>query len=142
MNIEIYRIDKDLPLPKYESDGAFAFDFIVRERREVHPMQIDLIPTNVIIKCPKNMALLVLPRSSLARKKGLLIPNSPGLIDADYCGQNDEIKIQVLNFTNEVVVIERGDRIAQGLFVKTENVQFHEVDSPGDVSRGGFGSTG
>lgn len=142
MNIDIYRIDKDLPLPKYESNGAFAFDFIVRERRDIPPMQIDLIPANVIVKCPKDMALLVLPRSSLARKKGLLVPNSPGLIDADYCGSTDEIKIQVLNFRDKPVVIERGDRIAQGLFVKTENIQFHEVDSPSDVSRGGFGSTG
>lgn len=142
MDIPIYRIDSTLPLPKYETVGAFAFDFIARETVEIASQEIGFIPGNLIVKCPERLALLILPRSSLARKKGLLIPNAPGLIDADYHGEKDEIKIQVLNFTSKPVTVERGERIAQGLFVPIERANFVETHTPSEISRGGFGSTG
>lgn len=142
MNVEIYRVDPELPLPQYHSSGAFAFDFLVRRGQTIAPGETALLPANLILKCPQDLALLILPRSSLARKKNLLIPNSPGLIDADFCGEKDEIHIQVLNFSSRPVKVERGERIAQGLFVKTEKINFKEIKSPEAVSRGGFGSTG
>lgn len=141
MKINIHRINKSIPLPKYETDGSFAFDFLARETIEIKPGKVGLIPGNVIIECPENLALLILPRSSAYRKTGLLFPHSVGLIDRDYCGGNDEILIQVLNFSDEPVTVKKGDRIAQGLFIKTEKIEFEETDRPEKDSRGGFGST-
>jgi dUTP pyrophosphatase len=83
-----------------------------------------------------------MPRSSLFKKKSLILPNSPGLIDRDYCGESDEIMIQVYNMSDEEVVVEKGEKIAQGLFVKTETIEFVDMDRPSAKSRGGFGSTG
>ncbi len=142
-NVEIYRIDKTLELPQYETDGSFAFDFLVREETLIEPQSLALIPGNVIIKCPKNLALMILPRSSTFRKKSLMFPHSVGLIDQDYCGENDEIMIQVFNFGKEKILIKKGERIAQGLFLNTEKVKFEEIEKEflGKNSRGGFGST-
>ncbi|MDH3324879.1 MAG: dUTP diphosphatase [Candidatus Peregrinibacteria bacterium] len=140
-NVQIYRVDKTLPLPKHETNGSFAFDLLARETTEISPQEVVLIPGNVIVKCPKNLALLILPRSSTYRKTGLIFPHSVGLIDEDYCGENDEIMIQVLNLSKETITIERGERVAQGLFVKTEKIEFKEIETPHKISRGGFGST-
>ncbi len=142
MKVEIYRIDRELPLPKYETEGSFAFDFVARETTEILPGKFGLIPGNVIVKCPHDHALLILPRSSTPRKKSLMFPHSVGLIDHDYCGENDEILIQVYNFSEEPVTVERGERIAQGLFVKMAKAAFHEIEEIKSDSRGGFGSTG
>ncbi len=142
MNVQIHRIDTTLPLPKYETEGSFAFDFCARETTVIAPGKVGLIPSNVIVECPANLALLILPRSSAYRKTGLLFPHSIGLIDRDYCGGDDEILIQVLNFSDKPVTVERGHRIAQGLFVKTEKINFEETERPDKDSRGGFGSTG
>lgn len=141
MKVEIFRIDESIPLPKYETEGSFAFDFLAREKTTIQPHEIGFVPGNVIVKCPENLALLILPRSSTPRKKSLVFPHSLGLIDGDYHGEKDEILIQVYNFSNQEVVVEKGERIAQGLFVKTEKVEFDEVHTPGEISRGGFGST-
>ncbi len=141
MKVEIYRLDKTLPLPKYETNGSFAFDFSIRKTTEIKPNETALLPGNVIVKCPENLALLVLPRSSAFRKTGLIFPHSIGLIDADYHGEKDEIKIQVYNQSDKIITINKGDRIAQGLFVKTEKIEFTEDHSPAEISRGGFGST-
>ncbi len=141
MKVEIFRIDESLPLPKYETKGSFAFDFLAREETVINPHEIGFVPGNVIVKCPENLALLILPRSSTPRKKSLVFPHSVGLIDQDYHGEKDEILIQVLNFSNEPVTVEKGERIAQGLFVRAEQVELDEVHTPGEISRGGFGST-
>lgn len=142
MNIPIRRIDSSLPLPRYESGGAVGFDFITRETTIVQPAAIALIPGNVVIKVPDGYALVVAPRSSLPRKKGLVCPHSIGIIDHDYCGPQDEVKIQVRNVTDAPVTVERGERIAQGLFVKIEKATWQEVEDHGEETRGGFGSTG
>ena len=143
MQVQIHRLDSTLPLPKYETPGSFGFDLTARSTMTIEPNQIGLIPSNVIVKCPENLALLILPRSSTYRKKGLVFPHSIGLIDQDYCGENDEIMLQVLNFGTESITIQRGERIAQGLFVQTPKVEFTEIEKAflGPDSRGGFGST-
>ncbi len=141
MNVEIFRIDRTLSLPKYETEGSFAFDFLARETIEIMPLNFGMIPGNVIVKCPVDHALLILPRSSTPRKKSLMFPHSVGLIDHDYCGEEDEIMIQVYNFSRESVVVDRGERIAQGLFVKMAKAMFDEIGEVGEGSRGGFGST-
>jgi dUTP pyrophosphatase len=142
MRVDIQRIDPTLPLPTYQTSGSAAFDFVTRETTVIPAGQMGLVPGNVIVKVPEGYALLVLPRSSLPRKKGLVCPHSLGLIDHDYHGPKDEIFVQVRNVTDAPVTVERGERIAQGLFVKIDRAEFVEVDGHGAQSRGGFGSTG
>ncbi len=142
MHVSIQRIDTTLPLPPYASNGAVGFDIITRETTVIEPGAIALIPGNVIVKVPEGYALLIAPRSSMPRKKGLVFPHSIGVIDQDYHGETDEILVQVQNITKEPVTVERGERIAQGLFVKVEQAVWQEVDSHGAEARGGFGSTG
>lgn len=142
MHVRIQRIDPSLPLPRYESSGAVGFDLVTRETTVIEPNAIALIPGNVIVQVPEGYALLIVPRSSLPRKKGLICPHSLGVIDQDYHGHTDEILVQVKNVTDAPVTVERGERIAQGLFVKIERADWQEVESHGKESRGGFGTTG
>ena len=142
MKVKITRIDKSLPLPQYETKGSVGFDFLAREETVVPPSAIGLIPGNVIVEVPKGYALIVSSRSSTPRKYGLTPPHGIGIIDQDYCGPVDEVKIQVFNSTNNSIVIPKGARIAQGLFTRVDQVQFREVDSIKKKNRGGFGSTG
>ncbi|MDD5627105.1 MAG: dUTP diphosphatase [Patescibacteria group bacterium] len=142
MKITIKRVDKSLPLPKYETSGAVAFDFLCREGALVKPKEIKLIPANVIIKIPSGYMLLLASRSSTSMKKGLMLINGIGVIDQDYCGSEDEIRVQVYNFTDQEVRVEKGDRLAQGIFVKIERGEWREVEKTQNHSRGGFGSTG
>ncbi len=142
MKVSIQRIDATLPLPSYQTSGSAAFDFVTRETTVIQPKSMGLVPGNVVVKVPEGYALLVLPRSSLPRKKGLICPHSLGLIDHDYHGPKDEIFVQVQNVTDLPVTVERGERIAQGLFVKIDRAEWQEVASHGAETRGGFGSTG
>lgn len=144
MKVQIHRLDKDLPLPQFETEGSFGFDFLARTDTIINPGEIGLVPGNVVVKCPDELALLILPRSSTYRKTGLTCPHSVGLVDQDYCGPKDEIMIQLVNNTDKEVTVNRGDKVAQGLFVRTPKIEFTEVDKDflGKDSRGGFGSTG
>lgn len=142
MQVHVQRIDPSLPLPRYESNGAVGFDIVTRETTVIEPGAIALIPGNVIVRVPEGYALLIVPRSSMPRKKGLVCPHSLGVIDGDYHGETDEILVQVKNVTDAPVTVERGERIAQGLFVKIDTAEWVEVDGHGAASRGGFGSTG
>ena len=141
MKAKIKRIDASLPLPVYHTKGSVGFDIVCREDTVVKPKEIALVPGNVVVKVPEGYMLLVALRSSTPRKYGLIKPHGVGILDNDYCGDEDEIKIQVYNFTDWDVVVKRGDRIAQGVFVKVEKFEWEEVDMMGS-SRGGFGSTG
>ena len=142
MKVRVKRVDKSLPLPMYATEGAVAFDLICRRTVTIPPGGIARIPANVIVETPPGYMLLISLRSSTPAKYGLLIPHGIGVIDNDYCGEEDEIMIQVLNFTEEEVTVPRGARIAQGTFVKVEKVEWEEVSSMGRDTRGGFGSTG
>ena len=142
MHVSIQRIDPTLPLPSYQTTGAVGFDLITRETTVIEPGKIALVPGNVIVKVPEGYALFLLPRSSLPRKKGLVCPHSLGVIDQDYHGETDELMVQVQNITDQRVTVERGERIAQGIFVKVEQAEWLEVASHGAESRGGFGTTG
>jgi dUTP pyrophosphatase len=141
LQVTITRIDKDLPLPTYATAGSVGFDLFCREDTEIAPRTIELIPANVIVRIPAGYMLLLTLRSSTPRRKGLLIPNGVGIIDQDYCGEGDELKVQVLNFHEEAVMVQRGERIAQGIFVPISQVAWLETDEVGK-GRGGFGSTG
>lgn len=141
MQVKIKRIDKSLPLPVYETEGSVGFDVLAREATTIESGTIELIPANVVIEVPKGYMLIVASRSSTPRKKGLTPPHGFGIIDHDYCGPEDEVKIQVYNFSSEPVKIERGEKIAQGVFVRIDKFEWEEVDEINAESRGGFGST-
>ncbi|MEN9328283.1 MAG: hypothetical protein RI947_1091 [Candidatus Parcubacteria bacterium] len=143
MNLTIKLVDKTLPLPKYQTNGSVAFDLYARTEMVVPPFKPTIIPANFIVKIPEGYFLMLASRSSLPLKKNLMLANGIGVIDHDYCGDKDELGVQVLNFSQEDVHIERGERIAQAILVKIEKVeQFKQVESMNEESRGGFGSTG
>ena len=141
LRVIIKRIDTSLPLPSYATAGSVGFDLFCREDTEIAPRTLRLIPTNVIVQTPPGYMLLVTMRSSTPRRKGLLIPHGVGTIDQDYCGEGDELFVQVYNFRDEAVTVKRGERIAQGIFVPIMRASWNEVEEMGQ-GRGGFGSTG
>lgn len=142
MNINIKRIDTSLPLPEYQTKGAVAFDLYARTTEIIPARSLALIPTNFIIKTPEGYMLMLTARSSLAKKKGLMMANGVGTIDQDYCGDTDELKLNVYNFTDSEVTVEKGERLAQGIFVKIDRAEWNEVERMSTESRGGFGTTG
>lgn len=139
MKVKITRVDKSLPLPKYETAGAVAFDLLVRETTTIDPNSIGRVPVNVIIEIPKGYMLLIKDRSSTAKKKGLIC--TPGFVDQDFCGDGDEILLQFYNFLKESVTLERGERLEQAVFVRVDMAEWEEVDTMAKPTRGGFGST-
>jgi len=142
MKVKIKRIDKELPLPIYETGGSVGFDIIARENVSVPPKEMGMIPSNLIVEVPDGYMLIVASRSSTPRKKGLTPPHGFGIIDQDYCGSEDEIKVLVYNFLDEKVEISRGEKIAQGVFVKIDRFEWDEIEKVENENRGGFGSTG
>ena len=140
MKIKIKRIDKSLPMPEYHTTGAVAFDLYSRIDVIVQPKSLERLPTNIIVKIPEGFMLEIKDRSSTLKKKGLLV--STGFIDNDFCGEADEILLQVYNITEKEVIIEKGERLGQGVFIKIEKAEWEEVDLMDENSRGGFGTTG
>ena len=140
MQIKIKRIDKTLPLPKYETPGAVAFDFVVRETTIIPPRGMNRAPANVVVEVPAGYMLWLTDRSSLLKKKGLLI--SEGVVDQDYCGNDNEILLQFYNPSDAPVTIERGERVAQGVFLAVGIADWDEVGNMDKENRGSFGSTG
>ena len=140
-NLIVNRIDKNLPLPDYQTKGAVAFDLYSREDKIIKIGEIVLLPTNLIVKVPVGYFLMIATRSSLPIKKGLTFPHGVGILDQDFCGPKDEIKIQAMNFTKKNIKIEKGERIAQAILVKIArpNLIEKKINSK---TRGGFGSTG
>ncbi|MFA6603748.1 MAG: dUTP diphosphatase [Patescibacteria group bacterium] len=141
INLEISRIDPTLPLPTYATPGSVAFDIYAREETAIAPAKLALIPSNLIVRVPEGYVLLLASRSSTPLKKGLLTPHGIGIVDQDFCGPTDEMKVQVYNFTAAEVVIKRGERIAQALVLPVAKCDLVEVEMTG-ASRGGYGSTG
>lgn len=142
MELAVTRLDKELPLPKYETPGACAFDVFAREETIISPKSLGFIPTGLVVCVPAGHTLLLASRSSTPRKKGLLIPHGVGIVDQDYCGPEDEMKVQVWNFTDAPVTVARGERIAQAMLVPITRCELVEREPQAGTSRGGFGSTG
>ena len=141
MRIGITRLRPGIALPSYGTSGAAAFDLAAAEDVEIAPRQIALVGTGLVIAVPEGYFLAIFARSSTPLKRGLMVANGVGVLDSDYCGPDDELKIQLLNLTDAPVAIKAGDRLAQGLVLQAPRVEFVEGDV-GSVSRGGFGSTG
>ena len=141
MKIRIKRFDKDLPLPKYQTEGAAAFDLTAREAVTIEPGTVGYIPVNIAVETPHDHFLLIAARSG-THKKGLIMANGIGIVDPDFRGDGDEVKVAYYNFSSLAVAIEKGERIAQGVFVKISKAEWEETDAMRNKTRGGFGSTG
>jgi dUTP pyrophosphatase len=142
MLLRIKRLDPTIDLPAPASGGAAGFDLAAAADVEIPPRQIRLVGTGLVIAVPSGHFLGIFARSSTPLKRGLMVANGVGVVDADYCGPGDEVKVQVLNITDAPVVVRRGDRIAQGIVLPAPAVEWHEVVVMATPTRGGFGSTG
>ncbi len=131
------------PLPAYATEGSSGLDLraFIPAPIQLAPLERILVPTGLHITLPDCWEAQVRPRSGLAIKQGLTCLNTPGTIDADYRG---EIKVILINLSNEQQVIQDGDRIAQIVFQKIEKMEWQLVDSLEATQRGagGFGHTG
>jgi len=141
MKLKIKRFDKSLPLPIHKTAGSVAVDLYSRLDMEIKSKEIAYIPMNVAIKITDGYFVLLAPRSS-THKLGIQGINGVGIMDRDYCGNEDEYNFAVRNFTDSPVHIDKGTRLCQLILIKCENFEFDEVDEMSDPSRGGFGSTG
>jgi dUTP diphosphatase len=142
MNVRIKRIRPNAELPKYQSAGAAAFDLAAAEQVTIQPGEVALVPTGLVVEVPAGMFLAILARSSTPLKRGLMVANGVGVIDPDYSGPSDEVKVVVLNFRHAAVTLAPGDRIAQGILLPAPRITWIEVDELDAPSRGGFGATG
>lgn len=134
----------DNPMPFYETVNAAGMDlraYLPDDHIVIKSMQRVLVPTGLFMEIPEGYEGQVRPRSGLAIKHGITVLNSPGTIDADYRG---EVKIILINLSDTDFVIENGDRIAQMVFAKCEQMEMLNVDVLGETERGtgGFGHTG
>ncbi|MGD7036018.1 dUTP diphosphatase [Methylotuvimicrobium buryatense] len=138
------RLGKDIPLPEYATTGSAGLDLraCLRESVELKPGDSILIPTGIAIHIADNtMAAIILPRSGLGHKHGIVLGNLVGLIDSDYQGQ---IFVSCWNRGQTAFIVNVGERIAQMIFVPVEQAQFELVDAFDESARGegGFGHTG
>jgi dUTP pyrophosphatase len=142
MRLKIRRLDPTVALPAYGTDEAAGFDLAAAHDVRVAPGQIALVRTGLVIEVPTGHFLGIFARSSTPLKRGLMIANGVGVIDPDYSGPNDEVMVQVLNFTAADVVLTRGDRLAQAVVLPAPRVTWEEVSEIRQTTRGGFGATG
>lgn len=130
-------------LPAYETGQAAGMDLRanLEEPLELGPLERAIVPTGLYIALPESFEAQIRPRSGLAAKQGLTVLNSPGTIDADYRG---EIKVILVNLSNNAVQIHDGDRVAQMVIARYEQAQWTAVETLDETMRGagGFGSTG
>jgi dUTP pyrophosphatase len=130
-------------LPNYETEGSAGMDLRanITEPITLGPLERFMIPTGIFIELPMGYEAQVRPRSGLAAKRGLTCLNSPGTIDADYRG---ELKVILVNLSNETQTIEPAERVAQMVIAKHERIVWSEVTVLSETARGagGFGSTG
>jgi dUTP pyrophosphatase len=140
--VRVHRLSPAVPMPSYQTAGAAGFDLAANADLTVSPGAIVLVPTGLVMEVPDGHFLAIIARSSTPLKRGLVVPNGVGVVDSDYRGPTDEIKIQIMNLTSEPVEIKIGDRLAQGIVMPFVRVELEDGDGATEPSRGGFGSTG
>lgn len=143
IRIQISRLPhgEGLPLPGYATPGAAGMDVVAAEDLDLQPGQRHAVATGFRVAIPEGYEIQVRPRSGLAFKHGVTVPNTPGTIDSDYRG---ELKVLMINHGSDPFEIRRGERIAQLVPAAVTLAAFEEVDDLDDTHRGhgGFGSTG
>ena len=131
------------PLPQYATPQSAGVDLRADTREDIvlPPLGRAMVPTGLYLEIPAGYEAQVRPRSGLAAKKGVTVLNSPGTIDADYRG---EVRVILVNLSSDPFTIVPGERIAQMVFARHEQVEWEEVDTLEESERGagGFGSTG
>ena len=141
--ILIKRLSKEVPLPKYETNGSSGMDLAanIKTNIDIDPGETAIIPTGLALSIPKGFEVQIRPRSGLAAKQKISVLNTPGTIDADYRG---EIKVILINLGQQSFKVEKGLRIAQMVVCPVMQAQLKEVDDLNETERGkgGFGSTG
>jgi dUTP pyrophosphatase len=142
MRLKIKRLNPAVSLPQPATGHAAGFDLAAAVDIEIPPRTIRLVGTGLVIAVPDGHFLGIFARSSTPLKRGLMVANGVGVVDADYCGPDDEVKIQLLNFTDAAVLVRQGDRLAQGIVLPAPRVEWEEVSEMNVPTRGGFGSTG
>jgi len=143
--VSIYRLDREIEMPAYATDGSVAVDLRARLPVTIRPRDMAVVPCNIIVKIPDGYGLFLLPRSGLAANYAVTLANAPGLVDADYCGPEDEIKALVINHSSspKTLEVKKGDRICQMLILPFPRMQILEIlEPPAGKNRGGLGSTG
>ncbi len=126
----------------YETLWACWFDFKCIEDIEFHPGEFKLVETWTVVEVPEWYVLQICPRSSTYKKHGLIQVNSVGIIDSDYCGENDTIKFAYMNISKDIQKIEAGTRIGQWVLMPILKAEFEVVSQMWKTDRGGFGTTG
>ena len=143
IDIRLKRLENgaDLPVPEYETTGSAGMDVRSATAMIIEPGNRAIVPTGFAMAIPDGYEVQVRPRSGLAIKKGISLPNTPGTIDSDYRG---ELGVILINHGEEDFVIERGDRIAQLVVAPVQRAKMVLVDELDETNRGagGFGSTG
>jgi len=152
MKVKIYRICKDNPLPTQANSGDAGWDVYAAEDVSFSPGEIELVPLGIIAQAPKGYHFKLCIRSSIAKKRGLIQPNAPGIIDHLYSGKKDEIKLMLQapmkfgkwGYFDPETIIKKGERVGQLILEKNNDIEWDEQDDPNFAgkSRGGFGSTG
>jgi dUTP pyrophosphatase len=130
-------------LPSYATVSSAGMDLKANtdEPITLNPMDRYLFPTGIYIQLPEGYEAQIRPRSGLAAKYGITVTNAPGTVDADYTG---EVKVSLINLSNDAFVVQPGERIAQMVIAKYEKITWNEVETLNETERGsgGFGSTG
>jgi len=145
INVTVLPHGEGLQLPAYETAQSAGMDLRAAigegETVTLKPLERTLVPTGLAIALPAGYEAQVRPRSGLAAKNGVTVANSPGTVDADYRG---EVKVILINLSNEDFTFERGERVAQMLIAPVTQGVWNQVDSLDETARGagGFGSTG
>lgn len=143
VSVRIMRLPhgEGLPLPAYATSGAAGMDVVSAEDVVIAPGARHPVATGLALAIPEGFEIQVRPRSGLALKHGITVPNTPGTIDSDYRG---ELKVLLINHGNEPFAIARGDRVAQLVLAPVVQAAWDEVTSLDETVRGagGFGSTG
>ncbi|MEP0188997.1 MAG: dUTP diphosphatase [Erythrobacter sp.] len=143
VNVEVKRLAHGggLKLPAYATSGAAGMDIVAAEDVSIEPGARHAVATGLAVAIPYGYEIQVRPRSGLALKHGITVPNTPGTIDSDYRG---ELKVILINHGSEAFAIARGDRVAQLVLVPVIQAAWDEVDDLDATERGtgGFGSTG
>ena len=142
MRLKIKRLNPAVSLPQPATGHAAGFDLAAAVDIEIPPRTIRLVGTGLVIAVLDGHFLGIFARSSTPLKRGLMVANGVGVVDADYCGPDDEVKIQLLNFTDAAVLVRKGDRLAQAIVLPAPRVEWEEVSEMNVPTRGGFGSTG
>jgi dUTP pyrophosphatase len=142
LRLKIRRLHPHVQLPQYGTAGAAAFDLALSEDVTIAPGEVTLLPTGLVVEVPNGMFLAVFARSSTPLKRGLMVANGVGVVDSDFCGPTDELKVPIVNITKAPVHLAAGDRVAQGIILPSPRVEWQEVEELREESRGGFGATG